>query len=106
MRRSMLIVVVLALGAFAAGCAGAWYVEPGVTAVFVSAPPPPPRREVRFAAPGPHYIWVDGHWAWRGNAYVWVPGSWWARRPGYTKYSPGRWKHERRGWYWVGGRWR
>lgn len=105
MRRTIFATLVLALGA-SAGCAGAWHVEPGVHTVFVQAPPPPPRREVRFAAPGPRYVWIDGHWAWRGNAYAWVPGSWWPLRPGYKKYKPGHWHHDRRGWYWVPGRWR
>jgi len=105
MRRSIFAVLVLTLGA-TAGCARTWYAEPSAGAVFVQVAPPPPRREVRFAAPGPDYVWVDGHWAWRGNAYAWVPGSWWRQRPGSTKYSPGRWHHDRRGWYWVAGRWR
>lgn len=105
MRRTVLAVLVLTLGA-SGGCAGGRYVEPGVHVVFVQTPPPPPRREVRFVAPGPQYVWVDGHWAWRGKAYAWVPGSWWAQRPGYRKYTPGRWHHDRRGWYWVAGRWR
>lgn len=103
MRRLRFTLLVLVLGA-SAGCAGALSVEPGVSAVFVQAAPPPPRREVRFAAPGPDYVWVDGHWAFRGNAYAWVPGSWWRQRAGHTTYTPGRWHHDRRGWYWVGGR--
>ncbi len=41
-------------------------------------PPPPVQVEVRPATPGPRYIWVAGHWRWKGRArgYVWIPGHW------------------------------
>ncbi len=42
-------------------------------------PPPPPRRvEVKPAKPGPNFVWVEGHWKWKGRrrGHVWVPGHW------------------------------
>ncbi len=38
----------------------------------------PPSSEVAPPRPGPDYLWVPGHWAWRGRdlGYVWMPGRW------------------------------
>jgi hypothetical protein len=38
----------------------------------------PPSGEVAPPRPGPDYLWVPGHWAWRGRdlGYVWMPGRW------------------------------
>jgi len=47
--------------------------------VYVNAVPPPPIVEVRRAAPGPAYVWIDGYHRWNGRAYVWVPGRWAAK---------------------------
>ena len=37
-----------------------------------------PSGEVAPPRPGPEYVWVPGHWAWRGRdlGYVWLPGRW------------------------------
>jgi hypothetical protein len=35
--------------------------------------PPPPRAEVMQVAPGPGYVWISGHWAWR-HGWYWAPG--------------------------------
>ncbi|MFY9826364.1 MAG: hypothetical protein WAM82_33680 [Thermoanaerobaculia bacterium] len=41
-------------------------------------PPPPLRREVVYARPGPGYTWVGGYWDWRPalRNYAWVGGRW------------------------------
>lgn len=65
--------------------------------------PPPLRREVGYASPGPGYSWVNGYWDWRTGLddYVWVGGRWvlpsyydsyWIA-PYYAGgyYYPGRW---------------
>ncbi|HEX4964034.1 MAG TPA: hypothetical protein VF173_24620 [Thermoanaerobaculia bacterium] len=40
--------------------------------------PPPLRREVVYARPGPDYTWVGGYWDWRPayHDYCWVGGRW------------------------------
>ena len=68
LRRILLACTLLAL----AGCIVA---EP--PPVVQQPPPSPPARvEVAPAPPGPGYVWVPGHWAWRGprRGYVWVAG--------------------------------
>src|SRR5206468_3756049 len=60
LRRILLACTLLAL----AGCIVA---EP--PPVVQQPPPSPPARvEVAPAPPGPGYVWVPGHWAWRGPA--------------------------------------
>ena len=66
-RRVLLAVI---LSGLLGGCVVA---EPPV----VTAPPPPVAPvEVVPVAPGPGYVWVAGHWAWRRHGYIWVPGHW------------------------------
>jgi WXXGXW repeat (2 copies) len=76
----------------------------------VQAPPPPPplQGEIAPAAPGPAYVWVAGHWSWRGQArgYVWKPGRWAIpEAPGYV-WVPGRWVPRHGGYAWIDGHWR
>ena len=69
--------------------------------------PPSLRVEVRSNPPGPNYVWVSGHHAWRGGDYVWVPGEWMLPpNQQYRRWEPGHWIAVRGGWYWVDGRWR
>jgi hypothetical protein len=35
-----------------------------------------------------------------------VPGHWAPVERGYREWIPGRWEHDRYGWYYVEGRWR
>lgn len=75
---------------------------------MVQAPPqaPPPQVEVVPAQPGPGYVWVGGHWAWRRGGYVWVPGYWAVpAQPGYV-WAPGHWAARPGGYVWVEGHWR
>ncbi len=78
--------------------------------VLVRTPPPVPGVEVEVvpAHPGGAYVWVPGHWAWRGpeRGYVWVGGRWAVpESPGYV-WVPGHWAERRGGYVWVEGHWR
>lgn len=70
----------------------------------VDEPPPPAKVEVRTTAPGPGYVWIDGHWTRRGHAWVWVPGQWRRARTG-LRWVPGRWEQRGHRWYRVEGHW-
>jgi len=74
--------------------------------VYVTAVPPPPIVEVRRAAPGPAYVWVDGYHHWNGRAYVWTPGRWVAKPRSNSKWVKGHWEKSKKGYYYVEGRWR
>ena len=76
------------------------------TRVYVRVGPPAPIVEVRPVAPGPRYVWLDGHQRWDGRAYAWVPGRWVLPPRAHAVWAPGRWVHEKRGYYWVDGHWR
>jgi WXXGXW repeat (2 copies) len=68
--------------------------------------PPVAQVEVAPVAPGPGYVWVAGHWAWRRRGYVWRPGHWVVpAAPGYV-WAPGHWAPRGGGFVWIEGRWR
>ena len=97
-------VIATFVGLVLSGCVVAGPPEPVVT----SAPPPPPPVQVEVipVAPGPAYVWVPGHWFWRGRGYVWVPGYYAVpAQPGYVWVAP-HWAPRRGGWVWVQGHWR
>ena len=100
--RPALAAALLLLGA---ACVGG-YESASVGVVWVSNGPPPPRHEVIVVSPGPDYFWIEGYWVWTGVAYDWTPGHWERRPSPRARYERGRWRHERRGWYYVPGRWR
>ena len=91
----------LVVSALLAGCASA-----APAHVYVRVGPPAAVVETRIVAPGPNYVWVPGYHRWNGAAYVWVPGRWAVPPRARAAWVPGRWVKERRGWYWVEGRWR
>ncbi len=68
--------------------------------------PPAPRAEAHRTAPGPGFVWIDGHYRWDGRAYVWSPGRWERRPRANARWMAGRWVHSPRGWYWIEGHWR
>ena len=37
--------------------------------------PPPPVAEQIYAAPGPDFVWIGGHWAWHRH-WLWIRGHW------------------------------
>jgi hypothetical protein len=71
-------------------------------AVVVDAEPPPPRYVRVEYRPG--YVWLDGHWAYRGSRWVWVDGYYVTERPGHV-YVQGRWVRRSGRWHWVEPRW-
>ncbi len=92
----------LGAGLLVAGC----YVATPV----VQAPPPAPapQAEIVPPSPGPAYVWVGGHWAWRGprRGYVWIPGYYAVPvQPGWV-WVPGYWAPSGGGYVWVEGHWR
>jgi hypothetical protein len=73
--------------------------------VYIGAPPPPVRIEVRPPMPGDGFIWVDGYWGNDGYRYRWVRGHW--DRP---PYGDGYWTgphyvREHDGWRMEQGHW-
>jgi hypothetical protein len=100
--RSVGLTVVLA-ATMAAGC-GAVVTSRG--RVYVRVAPPPIVVETRAPAPGPGYVWIEGHHQWEGRAYAWVPGRYERAPRERAVWVPGHWSKDRHGWYWVEGRWR
>jgi len=88
-------------GVVATGCV----VAPEPRGMVVSEAPPPPQVEIVPVAPGPGFIWVEGHWGWRGR-WVWESGRYVSRPHSRAAWVPGHWVAGRRGWVWVPGRWR
>lgn len=70
------------------------------------APPRPVHVGVIGVAPGPGYVWREGWHEWRGGAYVWVPGEWVRPPRRHARWIPPRYRHDRRGYVFVEGRWR
>ncbi len=71
--------------------------------VIVHTRPPRPVVERMSVAPGPGYIWIRGHHAWRGNAWVWVPGVWVLPPQAGATWIEGRW--DERSGSWIDGYW-
>ncbi len=76
------------------------------TRVFVQIGPPPLVVEQRPLAPAGYYAWQPGYYRWDNPNYVWVRGAYVRPRYHHRQWVSGRWMHERRGYYWVDGRWR
>lgn len=81
---------------------------PSLEIRIATAAPPPLRREVIVARPGPQFVWVAGGWHW-ADEWVWMPGRWIVRpaadanwvRASYVKvdggwrYMPPHWSHQK-----------
>lgn len=67
--------------------------------------PPPGKVVVKPLKPGPNYVWVAGHWSWKGGRYHWVNGHWLKKKRGKV-WVAGHWKKKRGRWIWVPGHWR
>jgi hypothetical protein len=69
---------------------------------------PAPVVEVQPVAPAGGYVWVAGHYEWRGETYVWVAGHWEAPRQSAV-WVPGHYSWQVFGLFkvkvWVPGRW-
>ncbi len=81
--------------------------KPASTTVVVTAPtePPPPRVETPPPAPGPSYVWMNGHWGWDGAQYVWTPGHYVVPPTTVARWTPGYWQQDPNGWVWIEGSW-
>jgi hypothetical protein len=93
------IVIVTTIGA------GTTYAKPH-RRVYVRVGPPAAIVEVRPVAPRGNFIWVPGYHRWNSGAYVWVPGAWQRPPRARAAWIPGHWAHDRRGWFFVEGRWK
>ncbi len=81
-------------------------VRPRAGAVYVTTAPPRPIRELRPASPGSEFVWIPGHYKYENRAYVWVGGKY--QHPEFDnirRWEPGKWHHDRNGWFWEEGRW-
>lgn len=74
-----------------------------VVEVYDPPPPPPPRARVVVTS-RPGFVWIKGHYAYRGGRYVWLDGRWERERAGH-RWVQGRWVRRGRGHVWVEGRW-
>lgn len=82
---------------------GGWHeLQPGDYDVVRIAPPPPRYEPEPYPRAG--YLWVPGHWEWRGNRYVWESGTWLRERRGYAYQHP-QWVHRNGRWHMNDGRW-
>jgi WXXGXW repeat (2 copies) len=75
--------------------------------IIADSAPPPPMVETVYAAPGPDYVWIGGHWGWQGR-WVWLAGRY-ERHPHWHPgggWEAGHWDHRDRGYVWVEGHWR
>lgn len=68
---------------------------------MATVPPPPPQAERHEARAG--FVWIGGHWAWKGK-WEWLPGHWERERAGYA-WREGRWEKRGNAWYWIEGEW-
>lgn len=82
------------------GCA------PYASSGYVRVAPPEPIIEMRGAAPGIDFIWIDGYYSWNGVTYIWYPGRWYHRPYPYSIWIGGGWQHHNRGWRYHPGHWR
>jgi len=96
LRILLLVAFMVFSGLIAAGCAS--------RSVYVNAPPPAARHEVRPAKPFNNAVWISGHWVWRGNKYVWKSGQWIKPVQG-KRWVSGHWRKAPKGYIWVNGRW-
>ena len=98
--KSFVAAVFLAASVFSAACAGAR------GRVYVRTGPPPVRREAVLVSPGPGYVWIPGYYSYAGNGYAWVPGRYERAPRARARWTPAHWERDRRGWFFVEGRWR
>jgi hypothetical protein len=82
-------------------------VEAPAPGVVVATPPPPMASEIISPAPGPNFVWVGGHWKWRGRwrGWAWVRGRWAQRPYANAEWIAGHWGPAPGGWVWIEGQW-
>ncbi len=68
-------------------------------------PVPPPQPEPIPPSPGARYVWLPGHWMWKGAAYVWLPGHYEVVPATARHFIPGHWEPRGAAWVWVPPHW-
>jgi hypothetical protein len=71
--------------------------------VVIRSQPPPDRYEDVGIAPGPGYVFIRGHWAWRHDRWDWVSGRWELPAQRGAVWVSGQWVARGGGWVWVEG---
>jgi hypothetical protein len=91
---ALFVVILMAAGSFSASAQ-----------IFVTVRPA--HHAVVRPAHGPRgAVWIDEEWENRGGHYVETGGHWATPpHPGWI-WVGGHWAHERRGDYWIAGKWR
>ena len=74
--------------------------------ISVTAPPPPPQRELIYERPTASHVWIPGYWSWRGGQHVWTPGSWTTAPRPNAVWVPARWEQRNGRYVLVEGYWR
>jgi hypothetical protein len=59
----------------------------------------------RPARPSAQHVWVGTEWQYNNGHYEQVEGHWDTPPHGHRGWTGGHWVKERRGSYWVPGRW-
>lgn len=77
---------------------------PASSAVVIVREAPPERRAERVPQARRGYVWVPGHWDWRGNRHVWVKGKYIRNRSGYVYNAPS-WEERDGRWHMSRGQW-
>jgi YXWGXW repeat-containing protein len=80
---------------------------PGPTGhvVLVDAPPPPLQEELIPGRPGPHHVWIAGHWRYRNGHYLWVHGRWEVPPRPRARFVAPRWEERGGSHVFVEGYW-
>jgi hypothetical protein len=94
---ALLLTASLVVASACAGASGRIYVRTG---------PPAPRAERVLVSPGPGYVWIPGYYRNDGGAYLWVAGRYERAPRARARWVRAHWERDRRGWYFVEGRWR
>jgi IPT/TIG domain-containing protein len=64
----------------------------------------PPPDKVETVTPKAGFVWIGGHWEWRGGKWQWLNGHFERERAG-KKYTPGHWDHRGDTYEYTGGTW-
>lgn len=69
----------------------------------IAEPPPAPRSETKPEAPGPGYVWVEGHYMPVKGQWRWVRGEWAVPALPISVWIPARYDEKEKTWspgYW------
>jgi hypothetical protein len=85
---------------------GFWRKDTGQTQVTYLPQEPPKTLEQGpvGTAPSADYVWVPGHWFWRGDHYAWRPGFYAAANPDWI-WVPANYVWTPNGYVFVDGHW-